>query len=423
MSTGIPPTGRGHRLRRLVARDPGEQGRASSPLELLFDLTYVVAVGVAAAQFADMVAAGHPGRAVLGFVFAMFAILAGWINYSWFASAFDSDDWAFRVCTMVQMIGVVVLALGLPSSFHSIEAGQHVDVRIMVAGYVVMRVGMVALWLRVARAGDGFRRVALRNAAAIVIVQACWIVVAMVDLELVPTFVLIVVLGTAELLVPVVGQGRADGTPWHPHHIADRYAAFAIIALGEGVVGTIASSQAALGGITGLDWDAEAVVVVVAGIGLTFAMWWIYFVTPFGDLLHLRPGRGYLFGYGHIPVFMAIAATGAGLHGAGLLLAGESSQDGTAVVWFLAVPVGIYLLGVYALHTLLLSSADPFHVLLLAITVALLAFAVAGSALGLPLPAAVLVVTAAAYVSVVGYEVLGHRHQARMIAELESGSA
>lgn len=321
---------RSRRLFLMRGRDPHEPHRGSSPLELLFDLTFVVAVGVAAAHMADMIATGHAASAVIAFVFAMFAILVGWINFSWFASAFDTDDWAYRACTMIQMIGVVVLALGLPSTFHSIEVGEHVDVRMLVAGYVVMRVGMIALWLRVARRSETYRQVAVRNALCIIIIQVGWVILAVVDLSLIPTFVVIAVLGTLELLLPVLAQGRADGTPWHPHHIADRYGGFAIIALGEGVVGAVASSRGALGGSSGLDWDVDAVLVVVAGIGLTFAMWWTYFLTPFGDLLRLRQKRGYLFGYGHIPVFMAIAATGAGLHGAGLFL--EGSTDRKSVV-------------------------------------------------------------------------------------------
>ena len=41
---------------------------------------------------------------------------------------------------MVQMVGVIILALGLPEMFTSIDAGRDLDNRVMVAGYVVMRV-------------------------------------------------------------------------------------------------------------------------------------------------------------------------------------------------------------------------------------------------------------------------------------------
>lgn len=73
-------------------------------------------------------------------------------------------------------------------------------------------------------------------------------------------------------------QGTAGGTPWHPHHVAERYGLFAIIVLGEGVVGTVASSGDLLGGGGGTHWTWNAVAVVIAGVGPTFAMWWMYFL-------------------------------------------------------------------------------------------------------------------------------------------------
>jgi low temperature requirement protein LtrA len=81
-------------------------------LELLYDLTFVVAFGTAADQLAHYLAEGHLGPAIGGFCLAVFAVSFAWMNYSWFASAYDNDDWVFRVATMVQMVGVIVLSLG-----------------------------------------------------------------------------------------------------------------------------------------------------------------------------------------------------------------------------------------------------------------------------------------------------------------------
>ena len=147
---GRPASTRGHRLARMTGRDPGADHRAASPLELLFDLTFVVAFGQAADELAHLVVDGHAAQGVLGFVFAVGATCWAWINFSWFASAYDTDDWLFRITTLVQMIGVVVFTLGLPAMFESLEAGGSVDNGVLVAGYVVMRVAMIAQWLRVA---------------------------------------------------------------------------------------------------------------------------------------------------------------------------------------------------------------------------------------------------------------------------------
>src|SRR5215218_8692613 len=81
-----------HRVRRMTGRDPDEQHRVATPLELLFDLTFVIAFGIAANEFAHLLAENHIGAGLLGFSLATFAVCWAWINFSWFASAYDTDD-------------------------------------------------------------------------------------------------------------------------------------------------------------------------------------------------------------------------------------------------------------------------------------------------------------------------------------------
>src|SRR5688572_7009412 len=140
-----------HHTRRMGGRDPHEAHRVATPLELLFDLTFVIAFGLAASQFAHAIADAHIKTALIGFGFSAFAICWAWINFSWFASAYDTDDWVFRLVTMVQMIGVVILAIGLPRLFASIERGDFLDNSVMVFGYVIMRLAMIFQWLRAAK--------------------------------------------------------------------------------------------------------------------------------------------------------------------------------------------------------------------------------------------------------------------------------
>src|SRR4051812_47611618 len=142
---------RRHGRRRFSGRDPQERHRASTPLELLYDLTIVVAFGTAADELAHYVAEDHIATGIGGYVFASFAVSWAWLNYSWFASAYDTDDWVFRLATMVQMVGVLVLALGVPQMFDSLDHGHTIDNDVMVAGYVLMRVALLSLWWQVAR--------------------------------------------------------------------------------------------------------------------------------------------------------------------------------------------------------------------------------------------------------------------------------
>ncbi|HEY9303707.1 MAG TPA: low temperature requirement protein A, partial [Mycobacterium sp.] len=162
----------------MSGRDPHEPHRAATPLELLFDLTFVIAFGVAASQFAHALAVGHLGAGLAGFSFATFAVSWAWINFSWFASAYDTDDWVYRLTTMLQMVGVLVLALGIPQVFSSIADGRTVNNRALVAGYVVMRVAMVIQWLRAARQDPDRRSACLTYASAITVAQVGWIAVA-----------------------------------------------------------------------------------------------------------------------------------------------------------------------------------------------------------------------------------------------------
>jgi low temperature requirement protein LtrA len=404
---------RAHHVRRMVGRDPHERHRVATPLELLFDLTFVIAFGVTASEFSHALAAGHVGVGLTGFFFATFATCWAWINFTWFASAYDTDDWVYRVLTMVQMVGVLVLALGIPPFFASIEHGGHLDNELIVAGYVVMRVAMVAQWLRAARQDPERRSASLTYAALITVAQVGWIASIFLPLSVPMGLAVFAVLGFVELAGPWLAERRSGGTPWHAHHIAERYGLLAIIALGEGVVGTVASLTAV---VNEHGWTPDAAILAIAGTGLTFGMWWIYFAVPAADLLHAHRERSFPFGYLHIAVFGAIVATGAGLHTAAFYVEGHSELGAVGTVLSVVIPVGVYVALVFVIYGLMVHAFDALHVVLGILTVAVLIAAVVAAASGVPMTACLLIATSAPAVSVVGFEVLGHRHMERAIA-------
>jgi hypothetical protein len=88
----------------------------------------------------------------------MFAVIWAWINFTWFASAYDTDDWVFRVVTMIQMVGVLILAMGIEPMFHSLVEGKHVDNTVIVGGYVIMRLALVFPVAPGRPAGSGTQR-------------------------------------------------------------------------------------------------------------------------------------------------------------------------------------------------------------------------------------------------------------------------
>lgn len=89
--------------------------------------------------------------------------------------------------------------------------------------------------------------------------------------------------------------------------------------------------------------------MIVAGIGLAFAMWWVYFAAAMPEVLHAHRERSFGFGYLHILTFGAIAATGAGLHVAGYVMEGKAAIDATGAVACVAVPVALYVVSIFAL--------------------------------------------------------------------------
>lgn len=396
-----------HRLRSMSGRDPHEANRVATPLELLFDLTFVVAVGVAASQFAHALAGGHIGAGVISFVFTTFAVCWAWINFSWFASAYDTDDWVYRLTTMLQMVGVVVLALGIPALFSSIEHGEHVDNRVVVAGYIVMRIAVVFQWLRAARQDPQHRRACLTYVVMVTVAQIGWVAALFVHTTVATAMLVFVALMLFEMSGPLLAERFRGGTPWHAHHIAERYSLFAIIALGEGVVGTVASLSAV---VAEQGWSPAAVLVVIAGVGLTFSMWWVYFVVPAAPVLHARRERSFWFGYGHIAIFGAIVATGAALDVAAYYIEDKSALTSTQTVLALAIPVGLYLASIFALYSYLVRSIDGFHIALIALSAIALVAAVLMAAGGAEMAVCLLVVLLAPIIVVIGFEALGHRH-------------
>jgi low temperature requirement protein LtrA len=399
-----------HRLRRMVGRDPNEPHRTATPLELLFDLTFVVAFSQAGAQTAHLLELGHWAPAVGGFLFAVFAIWWAWINYSWLASAYDNDDIFFRVATMVEMLGVLVLALGLPDLFNSLDEGEHVDNSVVVAGYVVMRVATIALWVRAAKHDPPRRRTALTYVVFVSVTQLGWVVLIFVNLPLSATLAFTSALILLELVGPYVAErGREGGTPWHAHHIAERYGLLVIITLGEIILGTILAISAV---IEEQDWSIEAALVAFGGTALAFGLWWVYFTMPSGKMLARFRERGFVWGYSHYFIFAGLAGTGAGLHVAAYEIEGVAHIDMVQALLAVVIPVAVFMVALFTIYSLLLRQFDPFHIWLFIGSVVVLALAVVAVMAGASFGVGILITAASPFVVVVGYETVGHRHQA-----------
>lgn len=401
-----------HHLGRMTGRDPREAHRAATPLELLFDLVFVVAFSQTGSQAAHLLELGHVGSAALGIGFATFAVTWAWINYSWLASAYDTDDVFFRIATLVIMVGMLIVALGVPDVFHSLDEGHVLDNSVMVAGYVVIRVATIALWLRAARHDTERRRTCLAYAVNISIAQAGWIALIFLNLPLATTLVCTTALTLFELAGPLFAETRYRPTPWHPHHIAERYGLLVIITLGEVILGTILAISAV---IEEQGWSLEAGLVAFGGTALAFGMWWSYFVLPFGHLLAHHRERAFPWGYLHLFVFGSLVVTGAGLHVAANVITGNAHVSDTFAVLCIAIPVLMFETFIFAIYAITVMQFDPFHIWLYLGSVAALAASVVAVSLGASMGVALLLIACSPAVIVVGYETVGWRRGAAML--------
>lgn len=350
------------RLRRVMrGRDPGEQHRASTPLELLFDLTFVVSVSQAAIQLHHALAEGHIGSGLAGYASVFFAIWWAWMNFTWFASAYDTDDVPYRLLTLLQMAGVLVLAAGVHAAF------EDFDFTVVVIGYVIMRVALLTQWLRAAAEHPEGRSGALRYAAGVAVVQVGWIARLWAPGEW--AWVTFVVLVAAELAVPAWAEFGGRRTSWHPGHITERYGLFTIIVLGEVILGSFAAVQSA---VTDHGLSASVLLIAIGGLLLVFALWWIYFSGSEAGLTSMR--KALTWGYGHYLVFAALAAIGAGLEAAldATEHQGHLTTRGAGLA--VAIPVVVVLLVLGILHRVAGTAALDRALLVIATAIVVLAF-------------------------------------------------
>ncbi|GAA1582813.1 low temperature requirement protein A [Kribbella sancticallisti] len=358
----------------MTARPIDEPHRAASSLELLFDLIFVVAIAAATAEFAHSIADAHALDGLLPFLQVFFAIWWAWMNFTWFASAFDTDDVAYRLLTMLQMAGALVLAAGVP------VASEHGDYRGVTLGYLVMRIGLVAQWLRASIEDPERRRTARRYAAGISVLTAGWLVrLVLGQAGLLPhtiDVVVFVALAVLEIAVPSWAE-RPRPTNWHPHHIAERYGLFTIILLGESVLAATIGLQSAL---DAAKISVNLIVIAAASLVVLFALWWLYFLEPAGVGLRNRRERSYLWGYLHYGLFAALAAVGAGLEVAVEQTGHKVKASSLQTCYAVAIPTAVFLVLLWVINRVLFSEpvVRPSAVLVSAALILLLPLAAPG---------------------------------------------
>lgn len=225
-----------------------------TPLELFFDLVFVLAITQCTALMAaEPTWAGlAKGLAVLG------VLWWSWVGYAWLTSVVDPEEGVVRLAIFAAMAALLVAALCVPEAFDD-------SALVFACAYGVVRIGQIVLFVVASRDDPALRRSVTGLAGGTGIGVGLLGAAAFTD-------------GTAQgalwalALVLDVGEPYvfgAEGWKLAPGHFAERHGLIVIIALGESIVAIGVGAEAGV--------DAGVVAAAVLGIAATAALWWLYF--------------------------------------------------------------------------------------------------------------------------------------------------
>lgn len=325
-------------IRPMLIRDSQEDHRAATPLELLYDLVSVIAIASAAGGLHHAIADDHIFDGILTYGIVFFAIWWPWMNFTWFASSYDSDDVPYRIAILIQMAGALVLAAGVESVF------TEFDFTMGLIGYIIMRLSLVSQWLRVARHNPEHRITAIRYVVGMTLCQLGWTILILTSPE---AFMLpgIFILIACELFVPAYAE-RASDASWHRHHIIERYGLLTIIVLGESLLAiSVAIASVASGSLINL----ELIATILGGLVIMFVCWWLYFDEKVYYLFETIRGT-FVWGYSHVVIFGSLAAIGAGLAVLVDYFTDHAKIGPLAANAAVTIPTAIFLLFLWFIH-------------------------------------------------------------------------
>jgi low temperature requirement protein LtrA len=283
-------------LRNLTPEERSEE-RTSTPLELFFDLCFVVAVAALARGLHE-----EPNLdGALRFLGLFVPVWWSWMIFTWYATAFDNDDVPYRVTLLAAMLSMLGLAASVGDV--GVEAGAAAS---FVLAYASMRVLLTGLFLRARRhVSADLRPFVDLYAAGNALGAAIWLSSLLVPE---PGRYAVWAVGLlVELLGPILAV-RTLSNPrvsFHPRHIAERYGLFTLIVLGESVLAVAV-------GTAGTNWEPSAVLTAVLGFVVAACVWWLYFDHVGSSGIELGPRPAFYWGYGHFAVYAGIAAFGVG---------------------------------------------------------------------------------------------------------------
>ncbi|HEX2504561.1 MAG TPA: low temperature requirement protein A, partial [Miltoncostaeaceae bacterium] len=264
------------------------------PLELFFDLVFVLALTQCTALMADEPSWTGMGKGML----VLGVVWWAWVGYSWLTSVVEPEETLARLTIFGAMAAMLVVALSIPQAFG--DWGL-----LFAVAYAVVRLAQIALFALASRDEPLLRRSLL--------IGLTWSTVVAAGLLVGAAFadgVLQGLLWVAALVIDLAGPQLFGVEGWRlePGHFAERHGLIVIIALGESIVAIGVGAEFGL--------DAGIVAAAVVGIAIAGALWWLYFdvvaLVAERRLANAAPGREQnaiardSFSYLHLPMIAGI---------------------------------------------------------------------------------------------------------------------
>ena len=230
------------------------EGEVVKPLELFFDLVFVLAFTQCTALMAAQPTWEGIGRGMLALAMLWWA----WVGYAWLTSVIEPEEGAVRIAMFLATAALLVAALCVPEAFGD-------RALLFAIAYGMVRAGQIALFVIASRDDPGLRRsvvgLAISSAIGIgLLVGASFLSGGAQE-----------ALWGIAILIDWGGPALFGMRGWKlvPGHFAERHSLVIILALGESII--------ALGVGARVDLTAGVVTAAVLGIGLAAALWWTYF--------------------------------------------------------------------------------------------------------------------------------------------------
>lgn len=315
----------------------GKKERHATWLELFFDLVFVLAV----AELGSLVSHDLTLNGLTKFIFLFLPVWYAWFHHTLFSDRFDTDNFAHRFLTIMQMLGVVGIAASIHGAFE--ETGVS-----LAASFVLVKVIMIIFYQRCVHI-EVAKPLANRLSLVFAISGSLWLVSIFVTSPLRFWVWGLAIFSEYFILFMRSTRMKYAVMPITESHIVERFGLFTIIVLGESVAGIVKG----LGEIT---LDPATIAIATFGLLLIFGYWWIYFENLDGSALKGLGGwLPVIWLYIQLPLVMSLTTLGISIEH--LIVEGADHLD-TSTLWFLVISLAVSFFAIAVTH-LVVSQTKP----------------------------------------------------------------